>query len=89
MMLLHWYCSSIRLYQVISTSTNFFPLFLKVFNGMSLADLQVFIMEQENMAVRAEAERDDSQGLRDFQCSEVDTTTGQHSRDAGTGWGMG
>ncbi|XP_076590851.1 sorting nexin-19 isoform X2 [Chaetodon auriga] len=43
-----------------------------VFNGMSLGDLQAFIMEQEKLSIRAEPEKEDSPVVREFGCRLVD-----------------
>ncbi|XP_070826488.1 sorting nexin-19 [Chaetodon trifascialis] len=49
-----------------------------VFNGMSLGDLQAFIMEQEKLSVRAEPEREESPVVREFRDRLVD----KHSQEA-------
>ncbi|KAM9359451.1 sorting nexin-19 [Symphorus nematophorus] len=52
-----------------------------VFNGLSLGDLQAFIMEQEKLSIRGEPEREDSPAVKEFGGHPVDSLSGKHSQE--------
>lgn len=56
---------------------------MKVFNGMSLGDLQAFITEQEKLSIRGEPESDDSPVVREFRGHIIDSLSGKQSQEAG------
>lgn len=61
--------------------STFSSLLSKVFNGMSLGDLQAFIGEQEKLAIKAEPE--DSPEVKEFEGYLDDSLRGKHSQEPG------
>lgn len=62
---------------------TFSSVFYKVFNGMSLRDLGVFIMEKEKLASRAEPQREDSPAVRRRRSYVVGSSSGENSQEPG------
>lgn len=58
-----------------------FSLLSKVFNGMSLEELQGLITEQEKLSIRAETEWEDSPVVREF--GGCDSLSGKQSQEHG------
>lgn len=69
--------------QVFPGFSTFSSLLSKVFNGMSLGDLQAFINEQEKLAISDEPEREDSPEVKELGGCLDDSLGGKPSQEPG------